>query len=93
MIPASRLQKEGIMKALLISILCFGFSSSLVFAKDGATKMTKEQYQCIADTLQAYNSSIYYDLSAEDIDTILSNPQNSGYSTVLAAARSCGVTQ
>lgn len=42
--------------------------------------ITEEQkYQCVADGLQAYNSSVYYNLTKTEIDTMISIPEMFGH--------------
>ena len=63
------------------------FFAAFSFAQE--TKKPAHNYQCIADALQAYNSSIYYDLSAEDIDNILNDQGHAFYSKVSRVAYCC----
>jgi hypothetical protein len=48
-------------------------------------------YQCVSDALQAYNSSVYYNLSKEDIDTMISIPEMFGHFDAVKAAKRCGL--
>ena len=53
--------------------------------------VTDADYQCIADRMQALNSSIYYDLDKETIDQMLQIPELMGHIDAVNAARACGV--
>ena len=70
------------MKTLLLSVLCLGIFSSQSFATD-------HNYQCIADSLQAINSDIYYNLSSTDIDAMLTIPEMMGHNDAINAAKRC----
>ncbi len=53
--------------------------------------ISDKQYQCIAESLQAINSDIYYNLSRTDIDIMLQIPEMAGHIEAVNAARACGV--
>lgn len=73
------------MKKLSLSIVALLFSG-LALAE---TPSEKHNYRCIADVLQAYNSSIYYDLSPEEIDVYLYTDRWAGAEKVREVARLC----
>jgi 5-enolpyruvylshikimate-3-phosphate synthase len=50
-------------------------------------------YQCIADSLQAYNSSIYYNLSSADIDAMITIPEMMGHIDAIEAEKRCNEKQ
>lgn len=45
--------------------------------------------QCLSERLQAYNSSIYYNMSREELVDILDDSGNGLHSTVKQVAKSC----
>ncbi len=70
------------MKALLMTIACFGIISSSAFSAE-------RNYQCIADKLQAINSDIWYNLSSTDIETMITIPEFSGHIEAMRADKEC----
>ncbi|MBY0414968.1 MAG: hypothetical protein K2Q18_12430, partial [Bdellovibrionales bacterium] len=50
---------------------------------------SENNYQCIADKMQAINSDIWYNLSKEEIDTILSIPEYVGHTEAVMARKAC----
>jgi hypothetical protein len=54
-----------------------------------STFASARDYQCISDRLQAYNSDIYYDISAEEIEEILETKNDGRYWKVKEVAKSC----
>lgn len=71
------------MKSLLFIALTLAAYTTTTFAS------SKHDYGCIADTLEAYNSDIYYDLSAADIDELLQNSEDARAWKVISVAREC----
>mgnify|MGYP005685103425 CR=1 FL=1 len=71
------------MKALLMSVLAFGIIGSNAMASSG------RDYECIASRLQAYNSSIYYNLSSTDIDAMITIPEMFGHIDAINAEKAC----
>lgn len=69
------------MKALLMTALCLGISSGVMAAD--------RDYECIANRLQAYNSSIYYNLSESDIYSMITIPEMFGHIDAVNAAKAC----
>ena len=51
--------------------------------------ITNTPYQCIAETLQATNSSIYYNLSESDIDAMLTITEFAGHLDAVNAEIRC----
>ena len=72
------------MKAILMSALCFGIITSQAIAAD-------HNYLCIADSLAAYNSDIYYDLSNAEIDTMFNDINSYGHNDVVRVAQRCDI--
>ena len=57
----------------------------------GDGQLTDQKLQCIADSLQATNSDIYYDLKKEEIKEMLINSESFGHIDALNAAQRCGL--
>ena len=56
---------------------------------DKQLAITTTPYQCIAESLQATNSSIYYNLSDADIDAMLTITEFAGHLDAVNAEISC----
>jgi hypothetical protein len=74
------------MKSLILALIIA--SGSAV----ASSKLPTHNYKCIADSLQAYNSDIYYDLSSSEIDDILSS-QDDRRGKVEEVTRVCDGTE
>lgn len=48
-----------------------------------------KMYKCVADSLEAYNSDMFYNLSKADIDSMLNDSTVYGHSDAVRAARTC----
>ncbi|MBC7712964.1 MAG: hypothetical protein H7177_06480 [Rhizobacter sp.] len=70
------------MKSIIVAVFLLGLSSVSVKAAD-------HDYQCIADSLQAINNDIYYNLSSTDIDIMLTIPEMMGHIDAINAAKRC----
>lgn len=70
------------MKTLLLSAACLIILGSQAFAG-------QNDYKCIADSLQAYNSDIYYNLSQSEIDEMLNDSLSYGHSDATRVASTC----
>ena len=68
-------------------VLALVLSAALSNAQEAQTPA--HNYQCIADSLQAYNSSIFYDMTQEDIDKILNDENSVFHDQVVEVARKC----
>ncbi len=53
--------------------------------------LTVKGTTCVANTLQAYNSDIYYNLSAREVNLMLDNVLATGHSDAMNAARLCKI--
>lgn len=69
------------MKTLLFSLL---FVVSIQ-----ASALDESLNQCIADRLQAYNSSIYYGLSVTDVESMITIPEMFGHIDAMNAKKRC----
>jgi hypothetical protein len=69
------------MKSILGSVLVALMMSSAA--------MAAPKYQCIANGLEALNSDIYYNLSADDVKKMLQDPQAMGHSDAVVASERC----
>ena len=70
-----------------VIVLALVLSAALSHAQE--TQKPAHDYQCISDTLEAYNSSIFYQLSKEDIDQILNDKNSTFHDQVVEVARQC----
>lgn len=52
--------------------------------------LTEKGSTCVANTLQAFNCDIYYNLTADQIKTMLDIVEMAGHTDALNAARLCG---
>lgn len=68
-------------KVILTAVLLLAASTSM--ARD------RKFSECVSERLQAYNSSIYYNLSKEEIMDLLDDSADGRHSTVAEAAKSC----
>lgn len=76
------------MKSLLLGALTFAALMTHAFA--GELDLPAHNYKCIADTLEAYNSDIYYNLSVDEIDELLNHPETDARSwKAIEVAREC----
>lgn len=73
------------MKKLLLPV----FSLLLTGMALAEAPSEKHNYRCIADMLQAYNSSVYYDLTPEEIDVYLYTDRREGAQKVREVAKIC----
>lgn len=68
------------MKKLLVVSMLFTVNA---FAGSGAN------LRCVADRLQAVNSSIFYDLSDSDVESMLTIPEMMGHDVATEMAKRC----
>lgn len=73
------------MKKLILSTIIFMAASSSM----AATSLDRSFFTCIADRLAAYNSSIYYNISKDEIVEILDNSSHAFYQDAVRTAKSC----
>lgn len=71
------------MKALLMSVLCFGIIGSSAMAAQGP------DYKCISEKMQMMDSDNWYNLSVQETKAIFSNPAEYGHSQSLIANEIC----
>lgn len=72
------------MKKMILSAILFTMNILNVNAAD-------VNYTCIANTLQATNSDIYYNLSDAEIDAMLTIPEMLGHIDAINAAKRCEI--
>lgn len=66
------------------------FIASVHAAESGCVPYAgKVNYRCIADTLEAYDSDVFYNLSKEEIDSLLYTCQNVYHDKVVSVAERC----
>jgi hypothetical protein len=70
------------MKSLIVTLLVISSLSLSVQASE-------HNYECIASTLESFNSDIYYNLSEADIDSMLTIPEMMGHYDAMRAAEKC----
>ncbi len=70
------------MKNLIVTV-------ALLLSATASMASDRSFTQCLSDRLQAYNSSIYYDISREELVDILDDSQHGLHSTVKAFAIIC----
>ncbi|WPU63284.1 hypothetical protein [Peredibacter starrii] len=63
----------------------------MLLAVSAFAQAPKHNYQCIADSLQAYNSDIYYALTPAEIDELLASQDDARAPMVREMAKVCDV--
>jgi hypothetical protein len=71
------------------SILGSTFGSAIVALMMSSSAMAAPKYQCIADSLEAINSDIYYQLSEDEVQKMLQDPSAMGHTDAVAADERC----
>jgi hypothetical protein len=84
--PYTQLNLEASMVRSVIVLALF-LTAGITHAQE--TLAPKHNYQCIADSLQAYNSDVLYNLSSEEIDEILADEASVFHDLTVAAALRC----
>ena len=77
---------------LLNDSTAYGHSDALrmkAYCEEDAAQ--DQAYQCVADTLQAYNSDIYFQLSPAEIREFLRDTGSYGHAATVQAAQKCGL--
>jgi len=85
------------MKSVLAIILVFGFST--IAAADGVTcpegyvwgydTCTAPNFDCVSQKMEAIDSDVYYNWSAQEIDAALQNQSALGHAVAVACANAC----
>lgn len=79
---------------MLNDVNAYGHDDAVMVAKRAAAQtgeLTDKEAQCIADSLQAYNSDIYMQLTKAEVTYLLDNVDVYGHDDAVAAAKRCNV--
>jgi hypothetical protein len=75
---------------LNVNKMMFVFTlASLVLSSGFAHAAEPHDYACIAQTLEAYNSDLYYDLTPAEIDEIMNGTTDRRRELVISVAQTC----
>ena len=64
-------------------------AAALLLSTSASMAAERGLFQCVSDRLQAYNSSIYYNMSKDEIIDILDDSSHAFHSTVVHFTKSC----